>query len=132
MNRQKSELKLVIFQRFLSRKNSVVVYLEDGVDGRCLIDQNLEAEGDAIGVVGSDGLSRQSGLAEVKDRGEDEHGLGCEAIHLSGGVLRLGVLQGQVVPKSQLGDGGGQRGPHEEVAVHQILPEWRTFLEKSL
>ena len=103
--------------------------LEDDVDGGCLFRQDLQAEADPIGVIGRDRLRRKPGLAQMDDRGQDEHRLGGEAVDLLVGVLGSRVLDGLAVPQGQLRQGRGQRGAHEEVTVHQVLAKWWTFLE---
>ena len=59
------------FKRPVSN-NSPIKYLHDG---RRLFGEDLEAERDPVAVVGGDLLGRESGAAEMEDRGQHEHRL---------------------------------------------------------
>ena len=59
--------------------NSPVEYFHDG---RRLFGEDLEAERDPVAVVGRDLLGRESGAAEVEDRGQHEHRLRGEPVPL--------------------------------------------------
>ena len=57
----------------------MLIYLDDGGG---LVGEDLEAEGDPLGVVLRDGLLRETGPAEVEHGGQDEHTLAHELVPL--------------------------------------------------